>query len=91
VGEVFALSWSEKVLAFPGTDGTEQLFTEVTVASLVTLALSKDPVAEEMCPVGAWAETSLASPTVSGLEPLVGRYGFSGTGLHGTSRHWVFG
>jgi hypothetical protein len=95
VGEVFVFNWSENVLLLGGPGGGEQLDVEEEVISLVTMALSNDPVAEEMCPVGAWAEMSLVAvpPTVPGLgpDPLAGRYGFSGTALHGTSCHWVFG
>ena len=59
--------------------------------SLVTVALSKEPVAEEMNPVGAWAETSFPLPTMKFLGPLPGSMGYGGAFTLGTSRHSLFG
>jgi hypothetical protein len=83
--KVFALSWSEKVLATGGaTPSTSPL-------SLVTpVTLSKDPTAEDMEPV-TWAEKSLPLPTLSDRGPRAGGYGAGGAVVHGTDCHWVFG
>ena len=63
----FVLSWSEKVLATGGG------FPPTFPLSLVTATLSKEPIAVDMNPLGAWAETSLPLPTISGRGPLRGR------------------
>src|SRR5208282_128519 len=86
VVKVFALSWSEKLLATSrGTPPTYPL-------SLVTPAtLSKDPTASDMEPDDTWAAKSLPLPTVSGRRPRAGGYGCSGGVAHGTSCHSVFG
>src|SRR5436190_2231861 len=40
-----------------------------------TLAASNEPVALEIEPLGAWAETSLPLPTIIGLGPAFGACG----------------
>jgi hypothetical protein len=90
--KVFALSWSEKMLATPET-GLVQLEPNVVPVSLVMpVTVSKEPIAWDMTPVGAWAETSLPLPTAfMGREPNRGPCGLGGGVVHGTSRQSVFG
>ncbi len=64
----------------------------IGLLTLVTLvSASKEPVADEMNPVGACAEISLVLPTTSGKGPCRGVIGMFGAVMHGTSFHSRFG
>jgi len=62
---------------------------ELTLVTPVTE--SKEPIAVDMNPVGAWAEISLPAPTTNGRGPRLGGMGMGGAVEHGTSCHSVFG
>src|SRR5579862_1073335 len=66
-------------------DGPELPIGPLSLVTSVTV--SKEPIAVEMNPVGAWAEMSLLLPTTRGRAPLFGGIGRCGAALHATSRH----
>src|SRR3954468_12084311 len=56
-----------------------------------TLAVSNEPTALEMVPLGACAEMSLPLPTIIGLGPTLGTCGYVGAGAQAVASPATFG